>query len=32
MKRSGRLILKRVFKKWGGEDIDWNVLVQDRYR
>ena len=27
----GRIILKRIFKKWVGE-IDWIVMAQDRDR
>jgi len=25
----GRIILKRVFKNWDGEDMNWIGLVQD---
>jgi hypothetical protein len=28
----GRIILKRVFKKWDGEDMAWIDLVRNRDR
>jgi hypothetical protein len=27
-----RIILKWIFKKWGGGDLDWIDMVQDRDR
>jgi hypothetical protein len=29
--RKGRIILKRIFKKWNGGE-DWIDLAQDRHR
>jgi hypothetical protein len=26
----GKIILERISKKWGGEDVDWIHLAQDR--
>jgi hypothetical protein len=28
----GRIILKWIFKKWDGGDMDWIDMVQDRDR
>jgi hypothetical protein len=28
----GRIILKWIFKKWGGGSMDWIVMAQDRDR
>jgi hypothetical protein len=28
----GRIILKRIFKKWDGGDKDWIDMAQDRDR
>jgi hypothetical protein len=28
----GRIILKCIFKKWNGEDMDWIDMAQDRDR
>jgi hypothetical protein len=28
----GRIILKWIFKKWGGGDMDWIDMAEDRDR
>jgi hypothetical protein len=28
----GRIILKQIFKKWDGGDLDWIAVAEDRDR